>query len=145
MFCKTILAIIKNMLIYDCFMCFECTPLLCTGLGYFVFRKSSNNAESRLCRSGGILSPGQLKDDVPASKDLPGKKSYLTTKAVERFVAELEAALSFDVGLVLLHNLLLGKMVWRTLQLCIIIFHIVCELQYHKYCDRLCLLRNPCC
>ena len=33
--------------------------------------------------------PGSLKGDVPASKDLPGKKSYLTTKAVERYVAEL--------------------------------------------------------
>ena len=32
-----------------------------------------------------ILSPGSLKGDVPASK-----KSYLTTKAVERYVAELE-------------------------------------------------------
>ena len=64
-----------------------------------------------------ILSPGSLKDDVPASKDLPDKKSYLTTKAVERYVAELEAALSSDVGLVLLHNLLLGKMVWRALYL----------------------------
>jgi len=45
-----------------------------------------------------ILSPGSLKDDVPASKELPGKKSYLTTKAVERYVAELEAAFSFGVG-----------------------------------------------
>ena len=36
-----------------------------------------------------ILSPRSLKDDVPASKDFPGKKSYLTTKAVERYVAEL--------------------------------------------------------
>ena len=35
-----------------------------------------------MCRSGGILSPGSLKDDVPASKDLTGMKSYLTTKAV---------------------------------------------------------------
>ena len=32
--------------------------------------------------------PGSLKGDVPASKDLPGKKSYLTMKAVERYVAE---------------------------------------------------------
>ena len=46
-----------------------------------------------------ILSPKSLKDDVPASKDLTGMKSYLTTKAVERFVAELEAAFSSDVGL----------------------------------------------
>ena len=83
--------------------------------GNFVFRKSSNNAESRLCRSGGILSLGSLKDDVPASKDLTSMKSYLTTKVVERFVAELEAAFSSDVGLVLLDNLLQGKMVWRTL------------------------------
>ena len=28
-----------------------------------------------------------MKDDVPASKDLPGKKSYLTTQAVERLKA----------------------------------------------------------
>ena len=56
----------------------------------------------KLHRSGmcsEILSPGSLKDDVPASKDLTGMKSYLTTKAVERFVAELEAAFSSDVGL----------------------------------------------
>ena len=41
-----------------------------------------------------ILSPRSLKDDVPASKDFPGKKSYLTTKPVERYVAELGAALA---------------------------------------------------
>ena len=59
--------------------------------------------------------PGSLKGDVPASKDLPGKKSYLTTKALERYVAELEVAFSSDVGIVLLYNLLQGKMVWRAL------------------------------
>ena len=68
-----------------------------------------------MCRSGGILFHGSLKDDVPASKDLSGKKPYLTMKAVERYVAELEAAFSSDLGLVLLDNLLQGKMVWRTL------------------------------